>query len=124
MIMLQCGTPTIIFKDTTVIFTLQEGTITERLSAQITEGDVPADLFKRLEANPHDYIIKAVGADKLDEHKTIRVARKVTVRQNDRTELTRLDCIIFLRQGQRDNVLRRGGTNCVCINTIGRDPDN
>ena len=121
-IMLQCGVPTITFSDTTVIYTLPEGTIAEKLSAQIAEGDVPSDIFNKLAADPHDYITKAIGADKLDDKKRIRVARRITVELPTGDSYDRLDCIVFPLRGQKDNVRRRSGINVVCVNTIGRDP--
>ena len=73
-IMLQCGKHDVKYADTTVVYTLPAGRIVEKLSAQINACDIPAALFAKLESDPHEYVSKAIGADKLEDKKIIRLA--------------------------------------------------
>lgn len=82
-------------------------------------GCCPAGAFKKLKTEPHNYITKALGAEKLQPKITIRVTRIREFQRNGST-VERIDCVIYPQAKQCPDVLRRSGMNRV-LSTVRRN---
>ena len=119
--MLQLGKEDISYDNPTIIHDLGVSHIVQRLSAQISADKVPSAVFKKLKDDPHDYIIKAIGADKLQPKRQIRKSRLFVVNNQDGTTTERIDCFVYPAADMYYQVMRRSGTNDVHIMTETHD---
>ena len=66
----------ITYQDPTPTHDFGDKFLVQTLSVQIYEDDIPANPSKKLQKDPHTYVTSAIGADELDDKRTIRKERR------------------------------------------------
>ena len=74
-IMFQLGHESISYHNPTPTHDFGDKFLVQRLPAQINEDGTPSELCKKLQKDPHAYITAAIGADRLDQTRTVKPSR-------------------------------------------------
>ncbi len=93
-LLIQCGTGDIKLKDTTIVYQIDSAHIVDKLSVQISADSVTDEVYKKVQSDPHKYVMDALGVDRFDDKRTVRTTRTRTFKHKGKM-IDRVDCVVF-----------------------------